>query len=158
MAEVFAKNHSGYLPDGTHFQKLSHFLFCEKTGGAVGAVGKNIKASFVPDVLVSGEPNVALLGDEADQQNDYGCCAQAKRRKDCKQVLEWVPDPDAGDLFSRGVEGGINAQAQRVEKHPVEIPSDEGERNVDWQLGFMAFIPASYFTGETVFQLFNQLG
>ena len=77
-----------------------HFLSLHESAGAVGAVRENIKATFVPDEFVARELCIAFLGDQADEQYEDRCGAQAEGRKGSKPVLERIEHPDALHSFT----------------------------------------------------------
>ena len=64
---VFPENGAGELFHRSGLQDFGPLPPVHKAAGAVGAVRQDVKATFILDELVAGEPGVALLGDEADE-------------------------------------------------------------------------------------------
>ena len=121
------------------------------------AVRENVKAAWVMRVFVAGEPDVALLCDEADDQHDH------QRRHDPKAceyrtpVFERVQHPDALDFFIRLMKGRCDSKPQRIEKHPIKIPADDHGWHARRQLGFVSGKPAFESCVQFVLQLFKEL-
>ena len=67
----FAEDHTLRLARGREFQKLAHFFFRQKTGRAMRTVRENVKPARVMRVFVTGEPDVALLRNEADDEDNH---------------------------------------------------------------------------------------
>ena len=65
----FSEDHALRFARGRQFQKLAHFFLRQKAGRAMCAVRENVKPARVMRVLVAGEPDVALLRDEADDED-----------------------------------------------------------------------------------------
>lgn len=108
-------------------------------------------------ILVAGKPDVAFLCDEADQQQDHSSSAKAKWGKNDKEVFEGIEHPNAFHHLSRGMERRSCSQLQRIEKHPVEIPACQSQRNIKAKLGLVSVIPAVPSVRQTIFQFFQQL-
>ena len=119
---------------------------------------ENVEASLVVGVLVAGEPDIAFLRDEADQQDKDRRCRQAERSKDDEQIFERVEHPDTAGFLPSHVEGGGSPQPDGVQKHPIEIQADDARRDVERKVLFVAVIPSAELICETVFQFFQQSG
>ena len=153
----FAEDHALRFASRRQLQKFSHFFLCQKPGRAMCAVRKNIEAARVMRVFVAGEPDVALLRDEADDQDDHQRRYNSKAGEHCAPVFEGVQHPDALDFFIRLMKGRCNSKPQRIEKHPIKIPADDHGWHAHRQLGFVSGKPALEFRFRFVLQLFKEL-
>ena len=153
----FAEDHALRLVRGRQLQKLAHFFLRQKTGCAMRAVRENVKPARVMCVFVAGEPDVALLCDEADNQHNHQRCYDAKACEYRAPVFERVQHPDAFDLILAGVKGRCNSKPQRVEEHPIKIPADDHGWHARRQFGFISFVPAFESCVQFVLQLFKEL-
>ena len=121
------------------------------------AVRENVKAAWVMRVFVAGEPDVALLCDEADDQHDHQRRHDPEAGKYRTPVFERVQHPDALDFFIRLMKGRCNSKPQGIEKHPIKIPADDHGWHAHGQLGFVSGKPAFESCVQFVLQLFKEL-
>ena len=68
-------------------------------------VRKNVKPARVMCVFVAGEPDVALLCDEADDQDDHQRRYNSKAGEHCTPIFERIQYPNAFDLILTSVKG-----------------------------------------------------
>ena len=101
----FAEDHTLRPTCGRQLKKFPHFLLRQETGRAMRTVRKNVKPARVVRVFVTGEPDVALFRDEADDQHDHQRRHDPKACEDGSPVFERVQHPDAFDLILAGVKG-----------------------------------------------------
>ena len=153
----FAEDHTLRLARGREFQKLAHFFFRQKTGRAMRTVRENVKPARVVRVFVTGEPDVALFRDEADDQHDHQRRHDPKACEDGSPVFERVQHPDAFDLIFARVKGRCDSKPQRIEKHPIKIPADDHGWHTHGQFGFVSGKPAFESCVQFVLQLFKEL-
>ena len=121
------------------------------------AVRENVKPARVVRVFVTGEPDIALLRDEADDKDNHQRRYDPKASEHCTPVFERVQHPDAFDLILAGVKGRCNSKPQRIEKHPVKIPADDHGWHAHGQFGFVSGKPAFESCVQFVLQLFKEL-
>ena len=121
------------------------------------AVRENVKPARVVRVFVTGEPDVALFRDEADDQHDYQRRYNSKASEYCAPVFEWVQHPDALDFFARLMKGRCDSKPQRIEKHSIKIPADNHGWHAHGQLGFIPRKPTLESRFRFVLQLFKEL-
>ena len=153
----FAEDHALRLACGRQLQKFSHFFLCQKPGCAMCAVRENVKPARVVRVFVTGEPDVALFRDEADDQHDHQRCYDAKACEYRAPVFERVQHPDAFDFFARLMKGRSDSEPQRIEKHPIKIPADDHGWHAHGQFSFVSGKPAFESRVQFVLQLFKEL-
>ena len=108
-------------------------------------------------VFVTGEPDVALFRDEADDQHDHQRCYDAKACEYRAPVFERVQHPDALDFFARLMKGRSDSEPQRIEKHPIKIPADNDGWHAHGQFSFVSGKPAFESRVQFVLQLFKEL-
>ena len=101
----FAEDHALRFARRREFQKFAHFLLCQKTGRAMRTVRENVKPAWVMRVFIAGEPDIALLRDEADDKDNHQCRHNSKAGEHCAPVFERVQHPDALDFFARLMKG-----------------------------------------------------
>ena len=121
------------------------------------AVRENVKPARVMRVFVTGEPDIALLRDEADDEYNHQRRHDSKACEHCTPVFERVQHPDAFDFFVCLVKGRCNSEPQRIEKHPIKIPADDHGWHAHRQLGFVSGKPALESCFRFVLQLFKEL-
>ena len=153
----FAEDHALRLACGREFQKLAHFFLGQETGRAMRTVRENVKSARVVRVFVTGEPDVSLFRNEADNQHDHQRRYDPKASEHCAPVFERVQHPNTFDLILAGVKGRCNSEPQRIEKHPIKIPADDHGWHAHRQLGFVSGKPAFESCFRFVLQLFKEL-
>ena len=122
----------------------------------MSALRHNVKAALVPGELVAGKPDISLLCDEAEEKKADSGDGKAGGCKDRKQVSEGVRHPDGAYRFASGVEGGLDAQVNGVDQHPVKVPDAQGHGQIKLPLSLVAvkelvqfFAPAA---GDAILQ------
>ena len=95
----FAADHALRLARGRQLQKFTHFFLRQETGRAMRTVRENVKPARVVRVLVAGEPDIALLRDEADDEDNHQRRHNSEAGEYRSPVLEGVQHPDAFDFF-----------------------------------------------------------
>ncbi len=120
-------------------------------------VRENVKPARVVRVFVAGEPDVALLRDETDNQHNHQRCYDPKAGEYRTPVFEGVQHPDALDFFIRLMKGRCDSKPQGIEKHPIKIPADDHGWHARRQFGFISFVPAFESCVYFVLQLFKEL-
>jgi len=153
----FSEDHALRLARGRQFQKFTHFFLRQKSGRAMCAVRKNVKPARVMRVFVAGEPDVAFLRNETDDEHDHQRCYNSEAGKYRTPVFERVQHPDALDFFVRLMKGRCDSKPQRIEKHPVKIPADDHGWHARRQFGFVSGKPAFESCVQFVLQLFKEL-
>ena len=153
----FSEDHALRLARRRQLQKLAHFFLRQETGRAMCAVRENVKPARVVRVFVTGEPDVALFRDEADDQHNHQRRHDPKAGEYRAPVFERVQHPDAFDLILAGVKGRCNSKPQRIEKHPIKIPADDHGWYAHGQFDFVSGKPAFESCVYFVLQLFKEL-
>ena len=133
-----AEKRSRQLRDGARQQNLLLFFLGHEAGGTVCAIGKNVKAAFVPDKLVAGKPDVALFGDETKKDKADCRDAQACGGKDGQQIAEWVDDPNGAHRIAGRVESRFDPQVDGVDEHSVKVPAEQPQRDIKLPLSLAA--------------------
>ena len=64
---IFSQHHTFDIRNIAQLQKALHLLFAEEAGGTMSGVRENIKAPWVTDKFITGEPYIALFCNEAGQ-------------------------------------------------------------------------------------------
>ena len=152
----FAEDHALRPARRRQLQKLAHFFLRQETGRAMCAVRKNVKPARVVRVFVTGEPDVTLFRDEADDEYNHQCRHDSEAGEHCTPVFEGVQHPDALDFFARLMKGRCNSKPQRIEKHSIKIPADKDGWYAHRQLGFVSGKPAFESRIQFVLQLFKE--
>ena len=73
-------------------------------------------------------------------------------------MIERVDHPDTGDFLPGEVEGGLPSQLQGVEKHPVEVPGCQSQRDIEREFRLVPLIPWTAFLFNEILQLFHEFG
>ena len=128
----------------------------------MSALRYNVKAAPVPGELVAGKPDISLLCDEAEEKKADPSDGKTGGRKDRQQVSDGVRHPDGAYRLASDVEGGLDAQVNGVDQHPVKVPDAQCHGQIQLPLSLVAvkdlvqfFAPAARDTILQPGQLFR---
>ena len=124
----------------------------------MGSVRQDVKAPLVPGELIAGEPDVALFCDEAHQQRPHQRHRDTRGGKDGDEIAEGVHHPDGAHRLNRLIEGGLGAQPDGVDEHPVEIPGGQADGDIELPFALVPVQQLLQLFPPAVLQLGDLLG